>query len=49
MTKTEWQHRIVDLQEQNFINKLKDHRDDGLPYVKAAIQAYKDVFTKEGK
>ncbi len=49
MTKPEWQRRIADLQERNFKAAWKRIEAGGETRVKSAIQAYKEVFVKEGK
>ena len=49
MTKTEWQHKIIDLKERQFKEVRTRNEAQGLRYAQAAIAAYKTVYIKEGK
>ena len=49
MTKTEWEHKIIDLKERQFKEVWARNEAQGASYVNAAILAYKTVYKKEGK
>lgn len=49
MTKTEWEHKIIDLKEQQYKDELARNEASGLGYVQAAREAYKTVYKREGK